>query len=216
MKKIEAFRAFRAALKDPARIGDAAVYKSELGGARARPEIEAKVAALGETFPNVELEPLLGLPRGTIGREYAELLQTHGLQPFRISDQLPRDVLQRNMFMARYALLHDVYHVLTGFDTSWAGEAGVWAFVAGQRYLWTYWIAAIMAVVIYPLFAPWQALRIWRNALRGARMGRRAATLITLPIEQLWDRPVAELRRDHHIEASDELAIPEVGTRAAA
>ncbi|MEM9453394.1 MAG: Coq4 family protein [Myxococcota bacterium] len=216
MKKIEAFRAFRAAIKDPNRLGDAAIYKSEIGGARARPEIEAQIANLETTFPDVEVEPLLELPRGTVGREYAELLRANGLDPFRISEQLPRDVLRRNIFIARYALLHDVYHVLTGFDTSWAGEAGVWGFVAGQRYLWTYWINVIMTCVIYPLLAPWQTLRIWRNAIRGVRMGRRAATLIAMPIETMWARPVTELRVTHRIEASDDLAIPKVAPLSAA
>lgn len=208
MNKIEAFRAFRAAMKDPKRIGDAAVYKSEMGGARARPEIEAQLEGMAATFPEVSMEALLQLPRGTLGREYAELLAANGLMPFRISDQLEPQVLQRNIFMARYALLHDAYHVLTGFDTSWAGEAGVWSFVAGQRYAWSYWIASIMACLIYPLFAPWQVFRIWRNAYRGIRMGRRARMLIVLPIEQQWDRPVTELRTRYRIEASSELAIP--------
>lgn len=208
MKKIEAFRAFRTAIKDPDRMGDAAVYKSELGGARARPEIEAELRDLHTPLPDVTVEPLLELPRGTIGREYAELLGANGLHPFRISDQLEPEVLRRNVFMARYALLHDVVHVLTGFDTSWAGEAGVWGFVAGQRYLWTYWIAAAMACLIYPLFAPWQVLRIWRNALRGIRMGRRARMLIAMPIERMWERPVVELRADYRIEAASDLAIP--------
>ena len=215
MTKSQAFRAFGAAIKDPDRIGDAAVYKSEIGGARARPEIEAQLQGMAATFPNVDVEPLLGLPRGTVGREYAELLRANDLKPFRLSERLEPDVLERNIFMARYALLHDVYHVLTGFDTSWGGEAGVWGFVAGQRYLWTYWIAAVMACLIYPLFAPWQVLRIWRNALRGIRMGRRARMLITVPIEEVWERPVAELRADYRIDAASELAIPALASAAA-
>ena len=180
-----------------------------------RYQLYVELQGLAATFPDVAVEPLLRLPRGTIGREYAELLQANDLHPFRISDQLEREVLERNIFMARYALLHDVYHVLTGFDTSWAGEAGVWGFVAGQRYLWTYWIASLMSCLVYPLLSPWRALRIWRNAIRGIRMGRRARMLITLPIEQQWARPVTELRAEYRIEAADEVAIPEVVPAAA-
>lgn len=208
MKKTEAFRAFRSAIADPERIGDAAVYKSELGGARARPEIEARVRSLAVPFPHVELEPLRSLPRGTLGREYAELLHANDLQPFRLSDRLEPEVLERNLFMARYALLHDVVHVLTGFDTSWSGEAGVWGFVAGQGYRWTYWLAALMACAFYPLATPLRTLRIWRNTLRGIRMGRRAHTLITMPLETMWERPVDELRDGFRIEPASELAIP--------
>ena len=208
MSKLETYRAFREALRDQ-RLSDAAVLKAELaGGAGARPEIVAKLEGLAATFPTVELEPLMELPRGTIGREYAELLTANDLQPFRLTERIDAAMLERNIFIARYSLLHDVYHVLTGFDTSWAGEAGVWAFVAGQRYKWTFWIAAFAACFFYPLFSPRQAFKVWRNVVRGARMGRRASMLIMLPIEQQWDRPVAELREAYAIEPADELGLP--------
>ena len=45
------------------------------------------------------------------------------------------ELLARNAFSIRYALIHDMVHVLTGFDASWVGEVGVLAFVGGQNYL---------------------------------------------------------------------------------
>ena len=209
MSKVETYREFRAALREQ-RLSDAAVLKAELGGGGgARPEVEAELAGLAATFPTVELEPLLELPRGTIGREYAELLTANGLDPFRLTDRIDPAMLERNIFIARYSLLHDVYHVLTGFDTSWGGEAGVWGFVAGQRYRWTFWLAAFAASFFYPLFSPRQAITVWRNVYRGVKMGRRASMLITLPIEQQWDRSVAELRQEYGIEPTNELDIVE-------
>lgn len=189
-------------MRDPDKIGDAALYKSELIGARARPAIEEQLRALESAFPDVELPPLLVLPEGTLGRTYAELLTANGLQPFRISDAVDGELLRRNIFMARYALLHDVYHVLTGYDTSWAGEAGVWGFVVGQNYRWSYWIALLMACLLYPLFSPRQLFAVWRNAYRGVLMGRRAKTLIALPLEHMWSRPVSALRADLAIEVA--------------
>lgn len=207
MKKLQAFRELRAAMRDPDRLGDIAVYKSELGGFRATPRIEAALSSVEVLLPEVDPGALRDLPRGTVGREYAELLDANGLSPFRISERIQPELLRRNLFLARYSLLHDVFHVLTGFDTSLAGEAGVWAFVAGQRYRWSFWLVAFTACVAYPLARPWQVFRIWANAWRGARMGRRAKSLITMPIERLWPRTVAELRTAHRIEPVGDLEL---------
>jgi ubiquinone biosynthesis protein Coq4 len=205
MNKLEVFRQFRRAARDPDRIGDVAVLKGELAGGGARPEIEAQLRGMARTFPKVDAEGLRQLPRGTLGREYAEFLHAAGLQPFKLSDQIGPEMLERNIFIARYSLLHDVFHVLTGFDTSWAGEAGVWAFVAAQGYKRGHWIAVLMACLVYPCFAPTQIPRIMRNIRRGIRMGRRSRTLIVVPLETMWERSVDELRRELDIDPAGEL-----------
>lgn len=205
MTKLELFKTLREAMRDPARIGDAALYKSELVGTRARPEIEAQLADLPTPLPEVDLDALRGLERGTLGREYAEFLGANDLQPFRISADVDPALVRRNIFTARYSLLHDVFHVLTGFDTRWAGELGVWAFVAAQGYAGGHWGAVVMACLLYPFLAPRQIPHLWRNLRLGVRMGRRARTLITVELETMWDRPVDELRAQLGIVPAHEL-----------
>lgn len=97
--------------------------------------------------------------------------------------------------------MHDVYHVLTGFDTSWAGELGVWAFVAAQRYSKKHWIAVVLGCLLYPILAPRQIPRLWRNLWAGIAMGRRSDSLILVPFEKLWARDVGELRSELGIDA---------------
>lgn len=189
-------------MNDPDRIGDVGVYKGEIFGGRARPEIEAALAGMASTFPKVDAEALRELPTGTLGREYAEFLAANGLHPFRLSEQIDEDLLARNIFIARYALLHDVFHVLTGFGTDHAGELGVWAFVAAQGYARGHWLAVLVACLFYPLLSPLQIPRMWRNLWTGMRMGRTAKTLITEPLENMWDRSVISLRTDLQIDAA--------------
>lgn len=205
MTKLDTLRRLREVQGDPSRIGDFALYKSELVGTRARPEVEAALAALPTPFPEVDLDGLATLERGTLGREYVEFLRANGLDAFRISPDVDPALVRRNLFTARYSLLHDVFHVLTGFDTTWAGELGVWAFVAGQRYAGAHWVAVALACLVYPLLSPRQIPRLWRNLWLGARMGRHAAMLLTTPLETMWDRPVAQLRRELSIEPAHEL-----------
>ena len=211
MSKGEAWRLLREAMQDPTRIGDAAVYKSELLGSRAAPAVELALAKMDAPFPEVDVPALRELPRGALGREYVEFLSANGLNPFRLSDAVGEDVLARNIFVARYGLLHDLFHVLTGFDTRWAGELGVWSFVAAQGYARTHWVAVVLACMVYPLIAPLQIPRLWRNLWLGVRMGRAAKSLITTRLEESWLAPVAKLRRDLGIEAADELDAVVVG-----
>jgi ubiquinone biosynthesis protein COQ4 len=206
MKKSQVISELRRAWRDPARAGDAAIYKSDLlGSLRARAEIEQAIMELPSPYPDVDVDALAALPRGTLGREYIEFLRANGLQPFRISDQLDRGVLRRNVFVARYSLVHDIFHVLTGFDTRYAGELGVWAFVVGQRYHPRHWRLVAVACLLYPLLAPLQIFRMWRNLRLGRRIGRRAACLVTVPFEQCWSTPVAELRDELGIEPAHDL-----------
>lgn len=204
--KRQTFQELRRAMKDSDRLGDVAVLKSELAGTRARAAVDAEVAALGDPLPQIDIATLRGMPVGTLGRGYADFLAANGLSAFSLSGRLPPELVHRNIFMARYGLLHDVFHVLTGFDTSLAGEIGVWAFVAAQRYALGHWIAAIVGLLVYPLLTPHRTLAIWRNFARGRRMGRRARRmLIALPFQNMWMRPVDALRRELEIDAAPEL-----------
>lgn len=205
MTRWETFQELRKALRAPDRLGDVAVLKGELGRSRVRPEIEAELAAMSDPFPEVDLPSLAALPRGTLGREYAEFLSRCGLEPFRLSGTLPEEMLRKNLFVVRYGFAHDVFHVLTGFDTTLAGELGVWSFVAGQRYHWGHRLAVAIACLLYPLMAPRQIPRMWANRRRGYRMGRRAQSLISVPFERMWSRSIKDLRTMLDVEAADEL-----------
>jgi ubiquinone biosynthesis protein COQ4 len=222
MTKLQTILELRRALSESGRLGDVAVLKADLFGAtRLRPDLQAQLADAVAPAADVDLEALRRLPQGSLGRSYAELLDRNDLEPFRLTDQVPREVIDRQLFVARYGLVHDIFHVLTGFDTSWAGELGVWAFVAGQRYARTHWVAVILACLLYPILAPRQIPRLWRNLRAGLAMGRRARALIVVPFEKLWACEVTVLRRELGIDApahelDEVIATPSSGPRCSA
>ena len=45
-----------------------------------------------------------------------------------------REEADSHLFALRYTVTHDIFHVLLGFDTSYAGEMGVFAFTIAQNY----------------------------------------------------------------------------------
>ncbi len=204
----------RAAMKDPKRIGDVAVYKAELSGARARPEIEAQLDDVRGYHPRVDLEALARLPDGTFGREYARFLDANHLQPIVPTDRADPAMIARNAFTVRYATIHDMVHVITGFDTSWPGEAGVWAFVGAQRYSLGFGLAAVLALLVAPFRSPLRLVHAWRCWRRGRAMGKGARRLLTLRLEERFEQCLSELRAELDVRGADAGYLP-VAARAA-
>ncbi|MCA9705616.1 MAG: hypothetical protein KDK70_07205 [Myxococcales bacterium] len=208
MTRWELLREIRAAMKDPDRLGDVAAYKGELSGARARPEVEARLDGVRGHYPPVDLEALQRLPDGTLGREYARFLSTNRLDPIVPTDRVDRVLLARNAFTVRYAVIHDMVHVLTGFDASWPGEVGVWAFVGGQFYSWGYRVAAVVALLVAPLRSPLRLREAWRSFWRGWAMGARARLLLAERLEDRFAQPLDEARRELGVTGADDGYLP--------
>lgn len=90
----------------------------------------------------------------------------------------------------RSVRIHDVHHVLTGYATSWRGEAEIaaWELASGCRDHWAAWLLNLSAAAIGLFIAP-------RAVWRAFRRGRASRNLY----EREWDdgileRSVAELR----------------------
>jgi ubiquinone biosynthesis protein Coq4 len=96
----------------------------------------------------------------------------------------------------RSVRLHDLHHVLTGYDTTWRGEGEIaaWELVSGCRDHWAAWVLNFWAAVVGLFVAP---LALWRAAQRG-RAGRN---LYARPWEDaLLERTVGELRHELGLE----------------
>jgi ubiquinone biosynthesis protein COQ4 len=208
MTRWQLFSEIRTAMKDPARIGDLAVYKAELGRGRARPEIEAQLDDVRGYHPRVDLDALAKLPDGTFGREYVRFLRANHLNPIVPTDRVDPAMIARNAFMVRYAIIHDMVHVITGFDTSWPGEAGVWAFIGAQRYSFSFGLAAVMALLVAPFRSPLHIAHAWRCWRRGRAMGRRARLLLPLRLEERFEQRLRDLRAELGVQGAGDGYLP--------
>ncbi len=185
-------------------LGDVAVLKFDA--------LSAPPAGMNERLqhlkgyaPHHDLEKLRDLPAGTLGREYGRFLDTNGITPLVIS----KHVVERfweNPYVLRYTTTHDLHHVLTGFDTGLAGEAGVFAFTVaqgsspgGHGLLW-------FVRLFYPLVTPFQARVVWHNIRVGLSLGRRAKLLIAEPIESHFHEPLESIRTRFDLPADPERA----------
>ena len=73
---------------------------------------------------------LRALPTGTLGREYALMMDRNGLDPASIPTMPDDD--EGKYVRAHLYETHDLWHVVTGFGTDVAGELGLQAFYQAQ------------------------------------------------------------------------------------
>lgn len=140
----------------------------------------------------VDLAALRGLPEGTVGRQYARQLDSQGLAPLVISDDI-KARLAGHPLALRYTTTHDLVHVLTGFSTTPAGELGVLAFMIGQGFgsrRSLLWFSALFSALTMPLHTP----GMWHNIRVGLKMAREAGPVLEAPLEELLAVPLAEAR----------------------
>ena len=181
--------------KNPEKAGDFALLKSDFFGARANRSTEAKMQSVKGYYPAIDLEKLSQLPPQTFGYEYARYMQKNKLQPIKISPELA-DIARDNVFAARYAITHDMFHLLLGFDTSYAGEIGVLAFAVEQNYSRMLNFSLFPAMVIYSAIAPTQFKFILANMQRGKHKAQKARFLLNYRFEDNWSLPIDTVRSD--------------------
>ena len=96
----------------------------------------------------------------------------------------------------RSVRLHDIHHVLTEYDTTWAGEAeiGAWEVASGCADHYPAWVLNFGAIAIGLLIAPRKTIRAFRRGWRKPNLYRREFD------ESLLTRTVGDLRAELEIE----------------
>jgi ubiquinone biosynthesis protein Coq4 len=178
------------------KLGDFAILKSDAFRiAKFNPEIESKLQQVVGYYPPIDLDKLIQYPKGSFGYEYAHHMKANHLKPFNVSSELD-DIARRNVFALRYVVTHDIFHILLGFDTSYAGEIGVLAFAAEQNYSPSLKISLQLARVLYPIIAPFQIKAIFANLRKGRELGKKANFLLGIRFEEYWERPLSEVKAE--------------------
>ena len=154
--------------------------------------------------PSPDVEDLAALPDGTLGREFSRYLT---------DNELDVNLLRESAFIEAHRSrgddvghlaergfqLHDLFHVLTGYDTTPLGEVRVVSFTVAQT------PAPYPAMIIATrplqmvLYKP-ELLPVVMDAItEGWSLGRRAKPLISVHWEDYWKRPLSELRHAYDL-----------------
>lgn len=141
---------------------------------------------------------LASLPEDSFGGWYLRFMRSRGFAPSGLLEARDRGAKQRVLedaehewFYDRINVMHDLWHVLTGYGTDELGEAALIAFSHAQ-----------IPNRSFPLLlaaAAWMGPKSWdlawpRYLWRAYRRGRRAKLLTAAPWEELLPLPVPEVR----------------------
>ncbi len=136
------------------------------------------------------------MPEKSFGRASLEFIDKNHLDPaglIELRNSLdPRGLTDESWIRDRALLMHDLWHVLTGCDTSDDGEAELlpfsWAQNGGR---------ALALLTLGTAYHASKASRfaLQRRMLRSWRRGRRAAWLFALPYEELLPQPLDDVRQ---------------------
>lgn len=162
----------------------------------ARPEVLAHVRTPLPPLA-VDLPALRALPAGTLGRAFADWLTARGFQP---GELLAYDhghgdsESEVERYRRHLAGTHDLWHVLTDFDTDVPGEVGLQAFYLAQLDT-PLAVVLIAAMLLRRLRHPDTDLAPCMDAItRGWRMGKAARPLFGVDWAALWSTPLADVR----------------------
>jgi len=175
-------------------LGDFAILKASVFGARTPNDLENKLTKVKGYRPKIDLDSLAQLPNNTFGYAYATWMQRNHLKPFAISPDLSV-LADRSTYFVRYAITHDMFHVLTGFNATYPGEIGVLAFAVAQSPTPEQRIGLMLATLWYPILRPQQTKLIFAAKRKGKKMGQQANLLIGKRLEEHFEDDLNELRK---------------------
>lgn len=144
-----------------------------------------------------DLHELQKLAPGTFGKAYADHMISLNLNPnFYPYMKMKNDTAYVIM---RVRQTHDLWHVLTGFDTSIPGEIGLQAFMAAQTSLPTSFILLAGSIFKAAVNNPSMVDVLMENIIKGWQLGKKAKLIFGLDWEANWNTPLEQLRRQYQI-----------------
>ncbi|MEM9381496.1 MAG: Coq4 family protein [Planctomycetota bacterium] len=139
-----------------------------------------------------DLDALSELPEGTLGKDFAHHILSHGYDPDYYRKIDVKD--DTDYVMMRIRQTHDIWHVVTGFDVSRIGEVALKAFELGQMRRPMAAVICAGGVIRFMMKDPDEFPDLLNGISMGYRLGLGSKKFLGQKWEEHWDRPVAEWR----------------------
>jgi ubiquinone biosynthesis protein COQ4 len=147
----------------------------------------------------VDIEEFAQRPSATLAGAYGRFMKTRGLRP----EEFPALAGKTDFdyVLTHFYETHDLWHVVTGFDTDPAGEAGLQAFYSVQirSHLPYFVMAAILMNAA--IFSYEDRHRRVAAIAEGFRTGKSAKSLMGIDWREYFDKPLTEVRRELDLES---------------
>lgn len=206
-RPLQAAEALRALFRDPDDTGQVFKIISALsGGTQGRILRRLRGTPVGQRILRerrplwqllTDRERLRSMPEGSLGREYLAFCERHGIsadglvtasQEGEFADFSADELLVNE----RMRDAHDLWHVVTGYQTDLVGEASVLAFTVAQTRN-----PGVALIVLLAFLRPHGVhAHVRRQLVHSFARGLRAGWLPAADWESLLERPLAEVRRE--------------------
>ncbi|NJO44544.1 MAG: ubiquinone biosynthesis protein [Oscillatoriales cyanobacterium RM2_1_1] len=153
-----------------------------------------------------DLDQLLAYPQNTLGYSYASTLETTGLDPNLHAGMGAESDAQ--YVELRLSQTHDIWHIVTGFDTSVMGEIGLQAFHLSQ---FPYPLATMLianSLISTTLLTPQELPQLLEAIALGWQMGKTAKPLLSQKREEGWDQTLVQWQTALHLQPIQQWEYP--------
>ncbi len=148
---------------------------------------------------NYNLDLLLTYPPDSLGYIYASTIKNAAFNPnLHMGMSAESDAKYVEL---RLSQTHDIWHIITGFDTSPLGEIGLQAVHLAQ---FPYPLATMLvanSLIASTLLEPAGLPSLLQAISLGWQMGETAGALFAPKWEEGWDKPLAQWRAELNIQA---------------
>lgn len=171
---------------------DSPAYELAVKYMKTRPEV-ANIIQERYSPSSHNLDTLLQYPKDSLGYVYASTLKKTGYEPgFHPYVDIESDA---NYIEFRIRQTHDIWHIITGFDTSVVGEVGLDTFYIAQCHLPFSHIAVASFLITAIIREPEKIADLHQAIKSGWEMGVKAKPLLAQKWEEAWFKPVRTWRQ---------------------
>lgn len=144
-----------------------------------------------------DTEALKRLPVGTLGQRYVNHLESMGFDPdyYRKID-VKSDI---DYVLMRIRQTHDIWHVVTSFDTHPLGEICVKAVELAQTHRPMAGAICAGGMFRYLFKEPQMFNAYLESVAAGYRLGIKAKPLLAMKWEEMWERPLDDIRAELNV-----------------
>jgi ubiquinone biosynthesis protein COQ4 len=139
-----------------------------------------------------DLDSLAKLPEGSLGKSFVDHMRKNNLDPhFYRTRNIENDT---SYFIMRMRQTHDLWHVVTGFDTSIPGEIALQAFMIAQTHAALSPILLGGSMLRVGLKEPQHLPAVMDAIVDGYQLGKKMKSLFAVDWEKEWAASLLELR----------------------
>jgi len=139
----------------------------------------------------VDLEKLSQLPQETLGYSYSQHMIKNNLKPL-LAGEMAND---HQFLLAHITETHDIWHVITGSDTSIYGEIKLEAFSFAQLYASRFWLALLAKNLLKSAVFDIETGVDYLDALtEGWLMAKQAKPIFGIEWNSLWNKRLNDIR----------------------